>query len=313
MTTNQIRGYLRERGNNFELVLLINGKKVRRSTGCDLRQRDAAMRVLEDALRELRSAPSIVATAGGLTFQAWGERWLAERAVMKKGTVRDETARLKYHAFPKLGSTLLAALTKEQMLKWVRGLKSSPLHRREGGGVSIDVEGEVISSRYAHHVANTVKQCLAEAVDRDLIYKSPCTWKSHRDLPPKLDTNLRKRAEGGFESWELHGLMNSQLLAEERRVLWALGALTGMRPSETAARRWRDIEELKPYWRIHIATSWNSSQQREGPTKTLVEKVAPVHPLLRHMLVSVSTECDGRKPDFGSRTMMGECDRHQEG
>jgi len=72
-------------------------------------------------------------------------------------------------------------------------------------------------------------------------------------------------------------------------VLWALAFLTGMRPGEVAARRWRDVTfsetgDPNALGRIVVATAWNSRVRREKTTKTNVRKVIPIHPLLADVL-----------------------------
>lgn len=296
-----VRGYLRRRGNKLEAVLRIGDRKLTRSTGYSLGQESQAQQFLEEALREIRSAPSASASGPGvLTFQAWGEKWLAERKVMGKSTASDESARLRHHAFPSLGAIPLARLDKETMLAWARRLK---------GRTSVD--GEPISPRYARHIASTVKACLAEAVERDQIASNPCTWKMKRDLPQVADTNLRKRSEGGFQAHELWLLLNDARIPEHRRVQWGLESLTGMRPGEAAVRKISDLDRTAaPLWRLFIPTAWNSRGHKEGTTKTLVEKVAPIHPALRplleHWLENGWREFVGRRPRPGDLLVPAE-------
>ncbi len=267
------RGYIRPRGGKLEAVIVFpDGSQRTRSTGFNVGQEDEADRFKEVLLREL-AAP---ATApGGLTFQAWGERWVAERKRRKVVSVANEEAQLKYHAFPQLGATPLTALTRAGMLEWVRALPSRHTENT----------GEPLSSRYVHHVAGTVKRLLEEAVDDQLISENPCRWKARRDLPPKRDKQAGKRNSSGFEPGEVWQLLHDERVPEDRRVMYGLDFLTGMRPGEVAARRWRDLDTTaEPLWRLDVWTAINSRSGLEKCTKTNVEKVVPVHPLLQELL-----------------------------
>jgi hypothetical protein len=75
------------------------------------------------------------------------------------------------------------------------------------------------------------------------------------------------------------------LFQVDRRVLHGLDFLTGMRPGEVAARRWRDLDTTTtPLWPLDVGTAYESRCGIEKPTKTLVERIVPVHPLLAELL-----------------------------
>lgn len=275
-TTPKVHGYIRPRADKFlEAVISIPGRpKIRRATGCVVGQEEEAQRFLEVLVQELEDLAPATSGAEDLTFQQWGERWTVEREQRGVVSAADEGAHLRFHACPQLGKTKLRDLTKAQMIEWVRGL---PLRTTDRGG-------KPLSPRYVHHVANTVRRLLSEAVDRDLIPVSPCAWKTKRDLPPKMDRDSTKRRTGGFQPAEVAMLLVDTRIPEERRVLYALEFLTGMRTGEAAARRWRDWIEVEPLGRLEVRTAWNTRIRTEKSTKTLVEKVVPVHPILARTL-----------------------------
>jgi integrase len=270
-----LRGYIRPRGGKLEAVIVLaDGKKKPRATGFKVGQEEQAQRFLEVLLAELGTAAP-AAAPGGPTFREWGEKWLAERKARRVISVANEEAQLRYHAFPDLGNTPIAALTRSAMLEWVRAL---PSRRTEN-------TDEPLSPRYVHHVAGTVKRLLEEAVDAALIPENPCRWKARRDLPAKRDKKGGKRNQGGLEPAEVWRVIHDNRIAEDRRVMYALDLLTGMRPGEVAARRWRDLDTTTaPLWRLHVGTAINSRDSSEKSTKTDVEKVVPIHPLLAGVL-----------------------------
>ncbi|ACL65466.1 integrase family protein [Anaeromyxobacter dehalogenans 2CP-1] len=275
---SEIRGYIRPRGRKLEAVLVLaDGTKRPKATGFSVGEEEQAQRFLDVLLEELRGPAAAAPRPGALTFRAWGEAWIAERKKRGVISVANEEAQLTYHAFPDLGAIPLAELTRARMLEWVRSL---PSRRTEN-------TGELLSPRYVHHVAGTVKRLLQEAVDVDHIQVNPCTWRPKRDLPAKRDKKGGKRNQGGLEPGEVWQLIHDERIGEDRRVMYALDLLTGMRPGEVAARRWRDLDTTaEPLWRLHVGTAINSRNSTEKSTKTDVEKVVPVHPLLRELLRS---------------------------
>jgi integrase len=79
--------------------------------------------------------------------------------------------------------------------------------------------------------------------------------------------------------------VSSRLVREDRRILYGLELLTGMRPGEAFARRFNDVDPVyAPIGRILAATAWSSDNRCEKPTKTRVPKAIPLHPSLRAAL-----------------------------
>jgi integrase len=284
------RGYLRQRGRMLQAVIdLGGGRKVRRSTGCEIGQEDAAQRVLEEALAAIREADVVARRRGELTLREWGERWLKGRAA--KVSACEEAALLRNHVFPELGDVPLPRLTKSRMLDFIKAVP---------GHVSTRT-GRQISSRTMHHVADVTRRCLAEAVDRELLEVNPCAWRAKRDLPPKRDVRDAMREEAGLSAAELEEILSSTAIPLFRRALYAGLALAGPRPSELVGRRVGDLDERwSPLPLLRAPTGWNTKAQREGPTKTGAKKFLPVHPrwgaLLREWLAEGWTQHVGRAP-----------------
>lgn len=269
------RGHVRPRGGMLEAVLkLPGGKKLTRSTGFRVGQEAEAARFLEVLLAELGGAP-LPEQPGSLTVRAWGERWAAERAARGIVSADIERSALRYHLFPQLGDVPIASLTKARMLEWVRTLPTRP---------KVDSQ-EPLAPRTVHHVAGTVRRMLAEAVDRELLVANPCMWRAKRDLPAKRDKVIGKRNRSGFAGWEVWQLLHDDRIPLDRRVMYGIDFLTGMRPGEVAARRWRDLDTTTaPLWRLDVGTAFDTRHGREKTTKTNVEKIIPVHPMLAELL-----------------------------
>ncbi len=288
------RVYIRPRDGRLEAVIVFpDGTKRTRRTGFVIGQEaeaDAFRSTLQLELAD-RGAAAAANTSGRLSVRAWGEQWAAERIARKLASADTERSMLRYHLFPQLGDVPIAGLTKAGMLDWVRALPSRT--RTESL--------EPLAPRTVHHIAGTVKRLLAEAVDRELIAVNPCAWRPKRDLPAKRDKVAGKRNHSGFAGWEVWHLLLDERVPQDRRVMYALDFLTGMRPGEVAARRWRDLDTTTtPLMRLDVASAFNSRHYREKATKTNVEKIVPVHPMLAEALRAWFTSgweaFMGRKP-----------------
>jgi len=74
-------------------------------------------------------------------------------------------------------------------------------------------------------------------------------------------------------------------IPEDRRFLYALRFLGGLRPCESASARWSDLDRTKhPLWRLTLETAFNSPMRLEKGTKTSATLHVPIHPVLQKML-----------------------------
>jgi integrase len=108
-----------------------------------------------------------------------------------------------------------------------------------------------------------------------------------REKAPPCDHRRRSApAVGGFLGLdELGALLTDARVPPLRRVAYALEFLTGLRPGEVAALRVADVDlHFPPAGRILVARAWSGDNKVEGPTKTKVAKVVPVHPGLWRVL-----------------------------
>lgn len=112
------------------------------------------------------------------------------------------------------------------MLDWARGLE-----RQKGPS------GKHPGPKYVRKITATVRALFKEAARRHLVERSPCIWDDN-DLPP-MQANARV-VGAGFELPEVATLIYDRRIPEDRRVLYALEFLTGMRTGEAAARTWAD-------------------------------------------------------------------------
>jgi integrase len=94
-------------------------------------------------------------------------------------------------------------------------------------------------------------------------------------------------------------------IPQDRRTLYALRFLGGLRPGETSNARWRDLDPTRrPLWRLTLAAAFNSPMQREKSTKTGATLHIPIHPVLQQMVEAWWNEgwaaLMGRAPEPGT-------------
>src|SRR5262249_40169215 len=93
------------------------------------------------------------------------------------------------------------------------------------------------------------------------------------------------RSGAVFTREEVERLISDERVPEERRILYALLFLTGMRIGEVAALRWRAYDNTsKPLGRLLVAASFNRKKNIEKAVKTARPREAPVHPTLTKVL-----------------------------
>ncbi len=136
-----------------------------------------------------------------------------------------------------------------------------------------------------------------DALIEELVAVDPCvlprnTLPSPRDVSP----SAARRQPSLFTRDEARLLMTSELVPPDRRVLYALLFLTGMRNGEAVGRRWKDYDgDSKPLGALSVATQYD-----DQPLKTKTPRVVPVHPTLAEVLLrwkrSGFRESYGRPP-----------------
>jgi len=88
-----------------------------------------------------------------------------------------------------------------------------------------------------------------------------------------------------FTRTEVETLISNPVISPDRRVLYGVLFLTGMRFGEAAALHWSDLDlTLEPLGRLLVHKSYCFRTKREKPTKTEQPRSVPVHPTLARIL-----------------------------
>ncbi len=146
--------------------------------------------------------------------------------------------------------------------------------------------GSTLGSSAVRSIYDVCQRALDDAIVEELLLTNPLRLGPVRaQLPPKRFKNAKARKEGWFARDEVGRLLSDPRVEEDRRVLYALLFLTGMRPGESAALRFCDWDRAAlPLTRLCVERAIKSVTGVEGPTKTGAEKEAPVHPALETIL-----------------------------
>jgi len=137
-----------------------------------------------------------------------------------------------------------------------------------------------LAPRTVRHVYGVLHRMFADAVADEVVLANPCCLK-RGDLPEKVDKNPAWRSEAVFSHEEVERLLSDPRVPEERRVLYALLFLGGMRIGEAVALRWQHYQPaVAPLGKLLVAVSFNRKRRKEKSVKTGRPREVPVHPTL---------------------------------
>lgn len=245
----------------------LDGKRVLRSSGLlvgEEKKARALLERLEAAVAEDRADGLLP-----ITVAAYAAKWGEARKKLGQTNAGKDLARVERYVLPAIGSMLLT----EVRPRHIRGLIAS-LRRPER-----DLAPRTIIS-----IAGLLRRLLADADSQELIDGSPYKVK-RGELPKKRDKNPEWRAGARFSRDEVEQLISDPRVPEDRRVVYALAFLTGMREGEIAALRWRCFEHgEQPLPAIHVSKSYTRVNKAEKPTKTGAPRAAPMHPTLAKVI-----------------------------
>ncbi len=202
-------------------------------------------------------------------------KWFVARRTLIANWHRDER-RLVLHVFPKLGNMPLEDVRARHLAEFFRALRAS----------------KTLAPKSIHNVYGVLSALFRDAVIDGLLDSSPCIMTQHQ-LGENVDADPEWRATALYTREELEALITDERIPLDRRVMYGLQGIGGLRHGEAAGLRWRHFDPTtKELGRLVIATSYDT-----GRTKTSRPRNMPVHPALAALL----TEWRVR----GWPTMMG--------
>lgn len=255
-----------------------DGKIKRRSLETsDERQAGVILSVIERTL----SAP--VLPTGPMTLDAYATTWIAGRRARGVLTVDEDAARLRLHVLPTLGTRLLGDVTDAHLDELVARLQSTTVAARVGGPKG----SKPLAPRSVRNVVDMLHQLLRDARDDGLIARAPKVRRGR--LPTKRDADPLWRAGAVFARSEVEALISDERIPADRRTLYAVLFLAGLRFGEAAALRLRAYDrEARPLGRLEVVASYSTARGETGPLKTarhgIDRREVPVHPTLASIL-----------------------------
>ena len=238
------------------------GHWVNERTGYAVGQEDKAQRYLARIVALARDAvegakASSTAAPTSITVKDYVERWLEDRKGLSLASWSDDANRLRKHVVPLIGKLDLVAVRPSNVRDVV-------LYHRKANK---------LAPRTIRHVFATMAIMFGDAMADELITTSPCVLRKGV-LPKKVDKDPDWRATAIYDRDEIRSLIFDPRVLQDRRVLYALKALAGLRHSEAARLRWSHFnEDLEPLAGLNL-----------GKTKTGVPRSIPVHPTLDGLL-----------------------------
>ena len=123
--------------------------------------------------------------------------------------------------------------------------------------------------KYAQPGQYWIAAMFRTAVADELIQFTPCVV-ARGILPKKVDKDPAWRAQAIYTRQEVESLISDSRIPQDRRVLYALDAVAGLRHGEAAGLRWSQYDE--------------KAVPLLAKTKTGVPRSVPVHPTLARIL-----------------------------
>jgi len=223
---------------------------------------------------------------GPLTVRKCGDRWLDGRFELQRaghlGDVNNERTRMNLIYATRtgggmlIGDMLMADLTSNTVVELITALK---------------LAGR--APNYIWNIYGTFRIFLkAMALKRGVLADGERPWADlpRNTLPPKGDKDKDWRDLATYTTDEVRRLICDPRIQPDRRVMYAIKALSGARHADAAPRRWRDYERAGKPWqplgRLRATTGFSSTLAREWETKTKRTYSFPVHATLAIILDS---------------------------
>ncbi len=220
---------------------------------------------IADALRPQEPLPCI-------DLRSYSVRWLEERKRRVITWANDEAV-LRLHVLPLLGSLPLDQIRPRHLVELFEQLREKAVARKYADGTA-----HKLSARSLYNVYGTVQSLFRDARIEDLLLDSPCILTKYQ-LGEKVDANPEWRASAIYTRAELLLLLTDARVPEDRRVLYGLEGVGGLRHGEAAGLRFRHLLPGEPLGMLVVARSYDRSQ-----TKTATTRYMPIHGSLARLL-----------------------------
>lgn len=244
-----------------------NGRRKLQSSGSS--DEATARKLLAACERKVAALRKAGVSLDVLTVAKFAKDWIHDRELRDIASWKDDKRRLE-HVLPMLGALPLAEVKRTDV--------RAAISKITGAGE--------LAPRTVRHVYGVLRVMFSDAVADGHVSATPCTLKQRRkEIPPKQDADLTWRESAVYSAEEVAQLVTDARIPKDRRTIYALLFLGGMRIGEVAARTWADLDETaQPLARLACRTSFNRKQKRIKGVKTDRPRDIPVHPELAAIL-----------------------------
>lgn len=223
-------------------------------------------RTMLDRLEARRAAGiEAIGDLGPVTVIRFARSWLKEREKHVRTWKNDEGV-MRLHVLPALGLMRLDEVRAKHLVDLVKSWRSKP-------------DGERLAPKSIYNAYSTVSAFFRDAELEGLIDFDPCKLTKHQ-LGPKVDADPEWRPTALFTLVELELLISDERVPMDRRVLYALEGIAGLRHGEAAGLLWRNVQaELDPLGMIFVANNYEHPMPKGD-----VCRPVPTHPTLAAIL-----------------------------
>jgi integrase len=251
----------------------VGGKWINKPSGYNVGQEKEAKFLLRKTETNVRARIEAGETEdeGPLTVEKYAERWLATRDARGLTSASEDRGRMRLYVKDVLGKKQIYDVRPRHVRDLVRELRE-----RTGD--------EKLAPRTLRNVYAMLHTMFHDAVVDELIATNPCVL--HRgELPEKVDADPHWRSSAVFAREEVEALISDERIPEDRRVVYTILFLAGLRWGECAALRWKHYDaDTQPLGRLRVGESYSVKLRRVKNVKTNVPREVPVHPLLAEVL-----------------------------
>ena len=230
------------------------GKRVSGRSPYRKGQERAARRALsriEAAVATRREAPSPDRVP---TLAEYADRWTASRKARGIRSHAEEARHLRLHILPRFGQLPITAVTKAHVKELLAALREQDK-----------------ALRTIRNILSTLRGLYNDAIDEEIVDDNP-TDVHRKHLGPAGDKDPEWRATAMYKRDEVVRLISEPQIPPDRRVLYTICFLTGLRLGEVAGTCWRHWNPSER--KLLIAHSYNRNTKTDSPREI------PIHPLL---------------------------------
>ncbi|PRP98550.1 site-specific integrase [Enhygromyxa salina] len=223
-------------------------------------QERSAHRALSKIEAAIASRQADVASDQVPTLAEYADRWTAARKARGIRSHQEEARHLRLHILPRFGELPVTGVTKAHIKELLAALREQDK-----------------APRTIRNIHSTARSLFNDLLDDEIVETNPCDV-HRKHLGRSGDKDPEWRSSALYKRDEIIRLISEPLIPPDRRVLYTISFLTGLRLGEVAGTCWRHWIPAEPASKLLIAHSYASS------TKTDTPREVPVHPLLELVL-----------------------------